>query len=111
MISTLPLSNTIRLDAKPSPAMVSSLRRLPGVESVSRGVALIATGPSGFTGISSEDEPTLAFPLIAGTADHRRFENGEILIGPGIARSRRRAPRPRPGGIHRGQGAGHLEER
>jgi putative ABC transport system permease protein len=74
------------MDAKPSPELISAVEDIPGVAAVSRELALIVTGPEGFYGVTGEDEPTLPFPLIAGTANHRRFRAGEILIGPGIAR-------------------------
>jgi putative ABC transport system permease protein len=87
-VSTLDPDNTINIDAKLTPAILDGITKLPGVASVERGTT-VSVGHD-FTKlmcVSGYENPWLASRLIQGSKDRARFEAGEVLIGPGLART------------------------
>ena len=86
--STLPVNNTVNLDAAPSPALASELARVPGVESVNRNAYLLTGHETGkLIGVKAfQNQWSFPFAVFRGTKDRARFERGEVLIGTGLAR-------------------------
>ena len=94
-VSTLAPNNTVNIDAKMPPSLLAALARVPGVASISGGVD-IETGHSKGTlvGVSASNRRDLYFdfPIIEGSKDPARFERGDVLIGPALARTRHLRP-------------------
>jgi putative ABC transport system permease protein len=86
--STLPVNNTVNLDAAPSPALAGELTRVPGVERVDRNTYLLTGHETGkLIGVKAfQNLQSFPFPVFKGTKDRARFERGEVLIGAGLAR-------------------------
>jgi putative ABC transport system permease protein len=68
------------------PDVLRALDELPGVEEVVRGVVLVVGEPGADMALHASDDPQLNHPVLRGTADVDRFEAGQVLVGPGIAR-------------------------
>lgn len=85
IVATTPISNSLNLDAKPSPQLVDAIRSFPGVERVDRLLGLGVAGPSGVTLVEGLDHPA-QYEVIRGRIDAQAYARGEILVGPGIAR-------------------------
>jgi putative ABC transport system permease protein len=94
--STLAPNNTINIDAKATPALADGIRRVPGVAAVGRSVGLIS-GHEAKTLIGVEGDELFrpSFPVLRGRFDEARFQAGDVMIGPGLARS----TGVRPGGF------------
>jgi putative ABC transport system permease protein len=101
--STLPVNNSVNLDAGLSPAVLPALAHLPGVARVERDAYLLTGHQSGeLIGVKAfGDQWTLPYAVFRGTKDHARFERGEVLVGTGLGRrlglhpgSRLRLPTP-----------------
>jgi putative ABC transport system permease protein len=86
-VSTLEANNTYNIDAKMPPALVDAIRALPSVDHVNRGIG-VAVGHSttDLTSVEAFENPFLAGEIYDGSQDRARFEAGEVLIGPGLAR-------------------------
>jgi putative ABC transport system permease protein len=87
-VSTLDPDNTANIDAKLPPSMLEALATLPGVAAVERG-AFVGVGhdTNHLLCVSGFENPWLSSSLIQGSKDRVRFESGEVLIGPGLARN------------------------
>jgi putative ABC transport system permease protein len=86
--STLPVNNTVNLDAAPSPALAEQLARVPGVESVNRNAYLLTGHETGnLIGVKAfQNQWSFPYAVFKGTKDRARFERGEVMIGTGLAR-------------------------
>jgi len=88
-ISTLEPNNTYNIDAKMSDQTIAAIRALPDVAKVDRGTGLVVGHSStNLVGVSAFEDPFLDNEILDGTNDRARFEAGEVLIGPGLARRR-----------------------
>lgn len=85
--STTPRTNAINLDAKIPPDVVRALADVPGVARVDTGVVVGVHGLDGTEWGATTEPATLPYEILAGTADPDRLRDGEILIGPTLARS------------------------
>jgi putative ABC transport system permease protein len=89
-VNTVPVANSINIEGKPWPSTLAALAKIPGVASVDRQVFLLVRQADGSTiGVSASDaDPLLRLDgdLVRGTADQARFERGEVVIGPNLAR-------------------------
>jgi putative ABC transport system permease protein len=93
--STLDPNNTVNIDSKVPPSLVEQLRAFPGVQDVQRVLGLITGVRAGEQiGIDGFGDERPDFGMLEGTNDGRRFDAGEVVIGPGLAR----ATGVRPGG-------------
>jgi len=92
-VSTVAVNNTINVDAKIPPTTITALGGLPGVAAVDRPAAVL-TGHEAkkLIGVVAFEHNTLPFTIIKGTKDRARFERGEAVIGPGLARRRHLRP-------------------
>lgn len=91
--TTTPRSNSINLDARPSPELQEALRNFPGVRSVTRGVGFaVGTTPSQALGVEGMEHSRLPYEMIARRLDPAEFERGAVLIGPTLARERGLGP-------------------
>ena len=69
-VSTLAPNNTINIDAKLTPAILSALARVPGVASISGGSAVVTGHRKGqLIGVSASSTRDFDFTLIEGTKD------------------------------------------
>lgn len=88
-VSTVDPNNSQNIDAKLSPRVLQALGTMPEVASVERGTSLLTGQEAGeLVGVSAFEDPWLDLPMIKGTLDRDRFDAGEVLIGPGLARTR-----------------------
>jgi putative ABC transport system permease protein len=92
-VSTVAVNNTTNVDAKIPPATITALQGLPGVAGVDRSASVL-TGhvANDLIGVVAYEHSTLPFTIIKGAKDRARFERGEALIGPGLARRRHLRP-------------------
>ncbi|MEY2423973.1 MAG: putative transport system permease protein [Acidimicrobiaceae bacterium] len=87
-VSSLEPNNTYNIDAKLSPAAVDAVSHLPNVDHISRGTGLVVGHETGdLIGVSAYENPFLRSEILNGTNDRARFDAGEVLIGPGLARA------------------------
>jgi putative ABC transport system permease protein len=88
-VSTVDPNNSINLESKLSPKALAQLRSLPGVERLDR-TAYVLTGheANALVGVKAKDhpDPKSRLTVLNGTADLARFDRGEVMVGPGIAR-------------------------
>jgi putative ABC transport system permease protein len=88
-VSTVDPNNTANLDSMVPPEVISRLRSLPGVARVDR-TAFVLTGheTKKLVGVKAIENPAPKWrlPVLNGTADLRRVEQGEVMVGPGVAR-------------------------
>jgi putative ABC transport system permease protein len=88
-VSTLEPNNTYNIDAKFSNDAIEKIRALPSVDKVNRGAGLVVGHSStNLVGVSAYENPFLDTDILNGTNDRVRFNAGEVLIGPGLARRR-----------------------
>jgi putative ABC transport system permease protein len=88
-VSSLEPNNTYNIDAKLSPATIDAVTRLPSVDHINRG-AFVVVGheTTSLIGVGAFQDPFLRAEILNGSNDRARFEAGEVLIGPGLARRR-----------------------
>jgi putative ABC transport system permease protein len=87
VVSTMPTSNTVHLDARPSPALAAALAKIPGVATVGRVVGIgVGSTAADYKGVTASDRTTLSYPVLRGTASLTGLERGEVLVGPVLAR-------------------------
>ncbi|MEY2475431.1 MAG: putative transport system permease protein [Actinomycetota bacterium] len=87
-VSTLEPNNTVNIDSRVSPDLVARVRAVPGVASVEGGSGLITGHTAGqLIGIEGRERLYGDVDVIDGTADTTRFQAGEVLIGPSLARA------------------------
>jgi putative ABC transport system permease protein len=86
-VSTLPPNNALDIDARIPPAVLASLRRLPGVVGLDS-AAVVGTGhaTSDLIGVEGQDAENLPLEVVAGTKDRSAFARGQTLVGVGLAR-------------------------
>jgi len=88
-VSTLSANNSGTVDARPSPRVLKALRSVPGVASVDAGPCVFLADRAGFMGVCAYDGPrVIPFGAISGDVSSRALGRGEIILGPGAARSR-----------------------
>jgi putative ABC transport system permease protein len=86
-ISSLEPNNTYNIDAKLAPEVVDQVKALPDVDRVDRGAGIVVGHSStNLVGVSAFEHPFLTGDMLSGTLDRSRFEAGQVLIGPGLAR-------------------------
>jgi putative ABC transport system permease protein len=86
-VSSLEPNNTYNVDAKLSPQTVDTVSHLPNVDHISRGTGVVVGHEtSNLIGVSAYENPFLRSEILNGTNDRARFDAGEVLIGPGLAR-------------------------
>ena len=86
-VSSLEPNNTYNIDAKLSPATVDAVSHLPGVDHINRGTGLVVGHATGdLIGVNAFQDPFLRAEILDGSNDRARFNAGEVLIGPGLAR-------------------------
>jgi len=83
-VSTTPPNNALDIDARIPPAVLTSLRHLPGVAGLESG-AVVGSGhtSSGLIGVEGQNLP---FDVVSGTKDLSAFDRGQVLVGVGLAR-------------------------
>jgi putative ABC transport system permease protein len=88
-VSTLGAANTINIDARMAPDVIDALNRFPGVARVDRSAAVL-TGHDAddLIGVVAFDHNSLPYEVLNGTKNRRAFRQGEVFIGPGLARRR-----------------------
>jgi putative ABC transport system permease protein len=87
-VSTLEPNNTVNIDAKITPALTDAVRQVPGVASAGRSIGLISGHEAGtLIGVDGDEGHRPSFPMLRGGFDEARFQAGEVMIGPGLARS------------------------
>jgi putative ABC transport system permease protein len=92
-VSTLGPNNTFNVDAKPSPTLISSLERLPGVARVDRSYFILSGHDSkDLVGVSAFEDAWLTNPVVAGTKSLASFNSGNVLVGVTLARSHHLRP-------------------
>jgi putative ABC transport system permease protein len=86
--TTLPVNNSVNLDAVASPALVDQLARVPGVAGVERSAYLLTGHETGkLIGVKAvENQWRFPYAVFRGTKDRARFERGEVLVGTGLGR-------------------------
>lgn len=86
VVATTPISNSLNLEAKPSPDVEIAIESMPGVASVQRSAGL--TVGSGGRVLSAEgfDGRVPPYEVLRGEVDPEGFWAGEVVIGPGLAR-------------------------
>lgn len=88
MVATLTPNNTGAIDSKVSPDVQARLARLPGVAKVEHQYWASFDYPGvGPTGISSMDGRPQSFEVYRGVSGEEALSRGEVMIGPGLARS------------------------
>jgi putative ABC transport system permease protein len=86
-VSSLEPNNTYNVDAKLAPSVVDAISHLPNVDHISRGAGLVVGHETNeLIGVSAYENPFLDSEILNGTVDRTRFDAGEVLIGPGLAR-------------------------
>ncbi|HEX4820495.1 MAG TPA: FtsX-like permease family protein [Acidimicrobiales bacterium] len=86
-VSSLDPNNPANVDAKLAPATIDAIRTLPDVEKIQRGATVVVGHDSAqLIGVSAFEDPFLNAEVLQGSKDRARFEAGEVLIGPGMAR-------------------------
>lgn len=92
-VSTVDPNDSDKVDSKVTPAMTAQILRLPGVAKVDRDILMGAATPSGPVPIIGDDGPTpRPYQLIEGLSPAAAFARHEVMIGPGLARSRHLHP-------------------
>lgn len=87
-VSTLDPDNTINIDAKLTPTILQGLATLPGVASIERGSTIsVGHDAAKLLCVSAFENPFLNAHLIQGSKDRTQFDAGQVLIGPGLART------------------------
>jgi len=87
-IATLTPNNTGAIDAKVSPAIQEQLAQLPGVARVERAYWAGFDLPGvGQVGLSSIDGRPTRYEVYRGVTAEEAFQRGQVMIGPGLARS------------------------
>ena len=87
-VSTLEPNNTVSIDSGVPPAMIEALGRVPGVAAVQRSGAVLSGHSAGdLIGVSGADGWAPVFPVLRGTFDQARYDAGQAMIGPALARS------------------------
>jgi putative ABC transport system permease protein len=86
MVSTVQRTNSLNLDAKPSPALAEEISRVEGVGRVRRMIAVSLAFPNGFALVRAIEGETPTFDVLRGRSDPAAFERGEVVIGPALAR-------------------------
>jgi putative ABC transport system permease protein len=88
-VSTLDPNNNANVDSRLTPDTLARLAALPGVASVERGsVVVVGRTTSDLIAVVGYDRTWFdGIPVVQGTIDVARYEAGEVLIGPGLARS------------------------
>jgi putative ABC transport system permease protein len=88
-VSTLEPNNTGNIDAKLSDDEVTRLGQLPGVARVDRSAFLVVGHDmANLIAVSGYSDPWLDGEVLDGSIDRSRFDGGEVLVGPKLARSR-----------------------
>lgn len=86
-VTSLEPNNTFNVDAKLSPSDIDAISHLPGVDHINRGVDVVVGHETlELIGVSAIERPSLGGDILNGTNDRTRFDAGEVLIGPGLAR-------------------------
>jgi putative ABC transport system permease protein len=86
-VSNLEPNNTYNIDARMSPATVDAVSHVAGVERINRATGLLVGHEStDLIGVSALENPSLSLDILNGSNDRARFDAGEVLIGPGLAR-------------------------
>lgn len=86
-VSTLEPNNTFNIDAKLAPSTIDTIANLPDVDHVSRLTGVVVGHDSGqLIGVTAVENPSLDEEILNGSKDRARFDAGEVLIGPGLAR-------------------------
>jgi putative ABC transport system permease protein len=97
-VSTLDANNSGTVEARPSRRVLATLASLPGIEAVDESPCTSVVDDAGLVSVCAYDGGrTLPFETIAGRVDARAFDQGEVILGPGAARSRGL----RPGSVFR----------
>ncbi|MEX2392862.1 MAG: ABC transporter permease, partial [Actinomycetota bacterium] len=86
VVTTVQRSNSLNLDAKPSPALADAIREIEGVARVRRTVAISLAMENGFVLVNGVEGEAPTFDVFSGRSDPRAFDRGEVVIGPGLAR-------------------------
>lgn len=87
-VSTLEPNNTINIDSGVPPDLVAALEKIPGAREVQRTGGLISGHtPGTLTGVTGADGWAPEFEILRGRFDRARYEAGEVMIGPALARS------------------------
>jgi len=88
-VATVDPNNTANLDSMVSPQVIARLRSFPGVARVDR-TAFVLTGheTKKLVGVKAIEhpEPQWRLPVLNGTGDLGRLQQGEVMVGPGVAR-------------------------
>ena len=106
VVSTIPLSNSFNVEAKPSPDLIRELGEFPGVARVRRNVYISVASSTGETLAVEADEDRLPrFELLRGRMDQAAFSRGEVADRarprtPGRHRPRRRSSGRRTRRVH-----------
>lgn len=85
--STTPWSNAINLEAKIPPDVVRALGDVPGVARVDTSTVVGVHGLDGTEWGATTEPATLPYELLVGTADPDRLRDGEVIVGPTLART------------------------
>ena len=86
-VSSLEPNNSYNIDAKLAPSTIDSISRLPSIDHINRGAGLVVGHETGdLIGVSAFENPFLGSEILNGSNDRSRFDAGEILIGPSLAR-------------------------
>src|SRR4051794_621442 len=97
-VSSMDPNNTVNIDAKLSPDVIAALGALPGAARVdTSATVVVGHDPKDLIGVRAFSDPWLNTELLAGVQDQARLDAGEVIIGPGLARTRGLRP------------GGHLE--
>jgi putative ABC transport system permease protein len=87
-VSTLDVNNTVNIDSRVPPSLIDQVRGVPGVASIDRGAGLITGHDTAhLIGIEGYDGAPRGPDVIRGSLDTQRFLDGEVVIGPGLART------------------------
>jgi putative ABC transport system permease protein len=87
-VSTLEPNNNANVDAKMPPAVMASIRALPGVASVRRGaVVIVGHEATSLIGVVAFEDPWFDVEIIQGVANKAALDAGGAVIGPALARS------------------------
>lgn len=88
-VYTVDPNNNVNLDTKASPQLLAQLSATPGAVALNPFVALL-TGhdDNHLVGVNAVEHPTLNLPMILGSSDPVRFDQGNVLVGPSLARTR-----------------------
>ena len=85
----VPPNNAINIDAKLPPPVIEQLRAVPGVARLERSAVLLAGHEIGnLVGVIGFERPYRGLPMLDGTWDDEALRDGEVVIGPGLARLR-----------------------